>query len=58
MKKDSLNLNNEPHKPKRFQKMRKALKGISLSMDKASKNPRKYIDTQDMGIENYKGVIN
>lgn len=57
MKKDTLNLNNEPHKPKRFLKMRKALQGISLSMDKASKNPRKYIDTQDMNIKNYKGVI-
>lgn len=57
MKKDSLNSNNEPHKPKRFQKMRKALKGISLSMDKASKNPRKYIDTQDMDISKFKGVV-
>jgi hypothetical protein len=44
-------------KPKKFSKMRKALKGISLSMDKASKNPKKYIDEQDKNISNFKGVV-
>jgi hypothetical protein len=44
-------------KPKKFSKMRKALKGISLSMHKASKNPRKYIDEQDKNISNFKGVV-
>lgn len=44
-------------KPKKFGKTRKALQGISLSMHKASKNPRKYIDEQDMGISNFKGVV-
>lgn len=44
-------------KPKKFGKMRKALKGISLSMHKASKDPRKYIDEQDSNIKNYKGVV-
>jgi hypothetical protein len=44
-------------KPKKFGKMRKALKGISLSMHKASKDPRKYIDEQDKGIKNFKGIV-
>lgn len=44
-------------KPKKFGKMRKALKGISISMDKASKNPRKYIDEQDKNIKNFKGIV-
>lgn len=57
MKKDILNVNNDYKSPQKFKKMRKALQGISLSMDKASKNPRKYIDNQDMNIKNYKGVI-
>lgn len=57
MKKDSLNLNNNPEKPKRFQKMRKALQGIGLSIHLASKDPKKYMDNQDMGIKNYKGVV-
>lgn len=57
MKKDSLNLNNNPEKPKRFQKMRKSLQGIGLSMHLASKDPRKYIDTQDANIKNYKGIV-
>jgi len=44
-------------KPKKFGKMRKALKGISLSMHKASKDPRKYIDEQDKNIKNFKGIV-
>lgn len=44
-------------KPKKFNKMRKALKGISLSMHKASKDPRKYIDEQDKNISNFKGIV-
>jgi len=44
-------------KPKKFNKMRKALQGISLSMHKASQNPRKYIDEQDMNITRKKGVV-
>ena len=44
-------------KPKKFGKMRKALKGIGLSLHKASQNPKKYMDEQDAGIKNFKGVV-
>jgi len=44
-------------KPKKFKKMRKALTGIGLSLHKASLNPKKYMDEQDMGIKNFKGVV-
>lgn len=57
MSKDSLNLNNNPQKPKRFQKMRKALQGIGLSIHLASKNPKKYMENQDMDITKKKGLV-
>lgn len=44
-------------KPKRFGRMRKALKGISLSMHLASKDPKNYVKKQNMNITKKKGVV-
>lgn len=44
-------------KPKRFGRMRKALKGISLSMHLASKDPKHYVQKQNMDIKTKKGVV-
>lgn len=41
---------------KKFKKTRKALSGIGLSLHKASKDPKKYMDEQSDNIEKYKGV--
>lgn len=44
-------------KPKKFAKTRKALRGIGLSLHKASKNPKKYMEEQSDNIEKYKGTV-